>query len=80
MHRREIDAVFSGLNHQTWCVRASWRGMDLTSKLPELMGDVAGYRTSEKVRLDVLNRFGYYSTESNGHLSEYVPWYRKADE
>jgi hypothetical protein len=27
--------------------------------------------------LDVLKRFGYYSTESNGHFSEYVPWYRK---
>ncbi len=26
---------------------------------------------------DVLRRFGAYSTESNGHLSEYLPWYRK---
>jgi len=34
-------------------------------------------RRTEKVRLDVRKRFGYYSTESNGHLSEYVPWYRK---
>ena len=25
----------------------------------------------------MLRRFGYYTTESNGHLSEYVPWYRK---
>ena len=25
----------------------------------------------------MLKRFGYYSTESNGHLSEYLPWYRK---
>jgi alpha-galactosidase len=24
-----------------------------------------------------MRRFGYYSTESNGHFSEYVPWYRK---
>jgi alpha-galactosidase len=32
---------------------------------------------TEKVRIDVLRRFGYYSTESNGHLSEYLPWYRK---
>lgn len=24
-----------------------------------------------------MKRFGYYSTESNGHLSEYVAWYRK---
>ena len=35
------------------------------------------YARTEKVRIDVLRRFGYYSTESNGHLSEYVPWYRK---
>ena len=25
----------------------------------------------------MMKRFGYFSTESNGHLSEYVPWYRK---
>ena len=35
------------------------------------------YAVQEKVRIDVLRRFGYYSTESNGHLSEYLPWYRK---
>ena len=28
----------------------------------------------------MLRRFGYYSTESNGHLSEYVAWYRKRPE
>lgn|GEM_PF-2223713 len=31
----------------------------------------------EKVRIDVLRRFGYFSTESNGHLSGYLPWYCK---
>ena len=77
MHRREVDAIFAGLNHQTWCIKAKWRGQDLADKLPELMCDVQAYRTSEKVRLDILKRFGYYSTESNGHFSEYVPWYRK---
>jgi alpha-galactosidase len=35
------------------------------------------YSKTEKVRIDMLRRFGYYSTESNGHLSEYVAWYRK---
>ncbi|WP_171637768.1 family 4 glycosyl hydrolase [Paenibacillus plantarum] len=34
----------------------------------------------EPCRIDVLRRFGYYSTESNGHLSEYLPWYRKGDQ
>jgi alpha-galactosidase len=28
----------------------------------------------------VLRRFGYYSTESTGHLSEYLMWYRKRAE
>ena len=32
---------------------------------------------TEKCRIDMLRRFGFYSTESNGHLSEYLPWYRK---
>ena len=35
------------------------------------------YSGNERVRIDILRRFGYFSTESNGHLSEYVPWYRK---
>lgn len=77
MHRREVDAVFAGINHQTWCVKATWRGIDLIPKLYELMSAVEEFRETEKVRLDVLKRFGFYSTESNGHLSEYLPWYRK---
>jgi alpha-galactosidase len=43
----------------------------------ELFENHADYPHTEKVRIDVLRRFGYYSTGSNGHLSEYLPWYRK---
>lgn len=46
----------------------------------ELMSAVEDFRRCEKVRLDVLKRFGFYSTESNDHLSEYLPWYRKRPE
>jgi alpha-galactosidase len=77
LHRREVDVVFSGINHQTWCLTAKFRGREFAPMLPALMSDIEGFRKTEKVRLDVLNRFGYYSTESNGHLSEYLPWYRK---
>jgi alpha-galactosidase len=38
------------------------------------------FSQQEKLRIDVLKRFGVYSTESNGHLSEYLPWYRKRPE
>ena len=31
---------------------------------------------NEKVRGEVMRHFGYFMTESTGHLSEYVPWFR----
>jgi alpha-galactosidase len=80
MHRRELDVVFAGINHQTWCVQARYEGQDMIPVIREWMPKVPGFQRTEKVRLDVLARFGYYSTESNGHLSEYVPWYRKRTE
>src|SRR5438034_5896859 len=80
LHRNEVDVVAAGINHQTWCIKVQWRGMDMLSRMLELFEDHPGYPQTEKVRIDVLRRFGYYSTESNGHLSEYLPWYRKRAE
>jgi len=77
LHRRDVDVVAAGINHQTWFVKVRWRGMDMIPRLRELFEMHPEYPQTEKVRIDVLKRFGYYSTESNGHLSEYVPWYRK---
>jgi alpha-galactosidase len=75
--KHDVDVVFAGINHQTWCVKAKWRDIDVIPLLAEMFDAHPTYPTTEKVRIDVLKRFGYYSTESNGHLSEYVPWYRK---
>ncbi len=77
LHRREIDVIAAGINHQTWFIRVQWRGMDMLPRLLEMFEAHPKYPQTEKVRIDVLRRFGYYSTESNGHLSEYLPWYRK---
>ncbi|HEX2621204.1 MAG TPA: alpha-glucosidase/alpha-galactosidase [Phototrophicaceae bacterium] len=74
---KDVDIVCAGINHQTWYIKVQWRGMDMTPHLLEMFEAHPEFRQTEKVRIDVLKRFGYYSTESNGHLSEYVPWYRK---
>ena len=73
----DVDIIAAGINHQTWYVQIKWRGMDMVPKMLELFEAHPTFSETEKVRIDVLRRFGYYSTESNGHLSEYVPWYRK---
>jgi alpha-galactosidase len=81
LHRRDVDIICAGINHQTWYVQVLWRGMDMIPMMLELFENHPVYREQEKVRIDMIRRFGYYTTESNGHVSEYVPWYRKrADE
>ena len=80
LHRKDVDVIAAGINHQTWFIKVQWRGMDMLPRLLELFEQHPTYPTTEKVRIDVLRRFGYYSTESNGHFSEYVPWYRKRPE
>ncbi|MBM3957973.1 MAG: alpha-glucosidase/alpha-galactosidase [Gemmatimonadetes bacterium] len=73
----EVDIVAAGINHQTWYVSVRHRREDLTGRLLEALERDPETSRTERVRIDMLRRFGYFSTESNGHLSEYVPWYRK---
>lgn len=74
---KELDVICAGINHQTWFISVKRHGVELTGKLLAAFEKHPVYSKTEKVRIDILRRFGYYSTESNGHLSEYVPWYRK---
>ncbi len=74
---KDVDIICAGINHQTWYVQVLYDRKDWTDRLLEGFALIPGFNKEEKVRLDILRRFGYYSTESNGHLSEYVPWYRK---
>lgn len=80
LQKEEVDIICAGINHQTWYVKVSHKGVDMTGKLLEAFEKHDEFSKTEKVRIDMLKRFGYYSTESNGHLSEYVPWYRKRPE
>ena len=75
--RHELDVTCAGLNHQTWYLSVKYKGEAMRDRLLEGFENHPVYKNTEKVRIDVLRRFGYYSTESNGHLSEYVSWYRK---
>ena len=75
---RELDYICSGINHQTWYIDVRVNGRKIEKdELVAAFERHPVYSQQEKVRIDVLKRFGVYSTESNGHLSEYLPWYRK---
>lgn len=78
--REELDFICAGINHQTWYLSVKKDGIELRDKILEGFEKHEKYSEEEKVRIDILRRFGYYSTESNGHLSEYLAWYRKRPE
>ncbi|MCX5661503.1 MAG: alpha-galactosidase [Planctomycetota bacterium] len=74
----EVEIICAGINHQTWFTKIIYQGREITGdELLAAFEKHPVYSKTEKCRIDVLRRFGFYSTESNGHLSEYVPWYRK---
>ncbi len=76
----ELDFICAGLNHQTWYISVKHKGKELVHNVLDGFLKHEGFMRTEKVRIDMLKRFGYYSTESNGHLSEYLSWYRRTPE
>lgn len=74
----EIDYVNAGINHMDWFLKLEHNGRDLYPVLKENM-EKPEYYKNEKVRGEVLRQSGYFMTESSGHLSEYLPWFRKND-
>ena len=77
-HKRLVEIICAGINHQTWYTKILYKDREVSAReLLEAFEAHPTYSKTEKVRIDMLRRFGFYTTESNGHVSEYVPWYRK---
>ena len=74
--KKEIDFLCAGINHMGWFLKLSHKGEDLYPRLRERI-ESAAYYANEKVRGEVFRHTGYLMTESTGHLSEYLPWFRK---
>lgn len=74
--KEEINYLAAGINHMAWFLKLEHKGRDLYPILKEKF-EKPEYYINEKVRGEVMRHFGYFMTESTGHLSEYVPWFRK---
>jgi alpha-galactosidase len=75
----EIVFESAGINHMAWFLKLEHQGRDLYPLLRERFEDPAFY-VNEKVRGEMLRQFGTFMTESTGHLSEYLPWFRSSPE
>ena len=72
----EVSFLCAGINHQAWFLEFRRGQEDLYPRIwaalerKEIMGE-------EPVRGELMQNFGYFVTESSGHASEYVPYFRK---
>jgi alpha-galactosidase len=72
----EILCECAGINHQAWALRFEWKGKDAYPLLREAVEQPEIWR-KDIVRIEMFKALGYYVTESSGHNSEYVWWFRK---
>ncbi|MBV9279934.1 MAG: alpha-galactosidase [Chloroflexi bacterium] len=75
---RDLAYLCAGINHNAWflTLRHRFTGEDLYPRLRERAQDPAIFE-QDPVRFDMMLHFGAFVTESSGHFSEYVPYYRK---
>ncbi len=78
--KEEVQFVCAGINHMAWFLSLKDKrdGRDLYPILRERI-EKPEYYVNEKVRGEVMRHFGYFMTESTGHLSEYLPWFRSSE-
>jgi alpha-galactosidase len=74
--KEAIDYVAAGINHMAWFLKLEKDGQDLYPILRANL-EKPEYFVNEKVRGEVARHFGYFMTESSGHLSDYLWWFRK---
>jgi len=75
--KSEISYLCAGINHQAFYLKYNWNGKDAYPMLKKAITESPEILNAEQVRNDMFLHLGYYVTESSGHNSEYVAWYRK---
>jgi alpha-galactosidase len=74
--KEDIDFLCAGINHMAWFLKIEKDGQDLYPPL-KANCEKPEYYINDKVRCETMRHFGYFMTEPTGHLSEYLPWFRK---
>ncbi|MBQ8837627.1 MAG: alpha-glucosidase/alpha-galactosidase [Clostridia bacterium] len=71
-------SLVAGINHQAWLLEIYDKdGNDLYPEIRERAKTINNEKHGDMVRMDFINQFGYYVTESSEHSAEYTMFYIK---
>ena len=72
----ELEWKCAGINHNAWFTVLRHDGADMYPRLRERAREPRIYE-QDPVRFETMLHLGAFVTESSGHFSEYVPYFRK---
>ncbi|PFE01056.1 alpha-glucosidase/alpha-galactosidase [Bacillus cereus] len=77
MDTENVQWKIAGINHMAWLLEVTRDGKDLYPEIKKRAAEKQKEKHDDMVRLELMNRFGYYVTESSEHNAEYHPYFIK---
>ncbi|AIC95855.1 alpha-glucosidase/alpha-galactosidase [Shouchella lehensis] len=78
MDHTGIQEKIAGINHVAWLLEVTKDGVDLYPEIKRRAKEKSKEKHHDMVRFELMQRFGYYVTESSEHNAEYHPYFIKS--
>jgi len=76
----DVTFTCAGINHTSFYTEFKWNGKDAYPLILDKVMNDPEVAMEEQVRNEMYLQLGYYPTESSGHNSEYLAWFRKRED
>ncbi|WP_347551480.1 alpha-glucosidase/alpha-galactosidase [Pseudalkalibacillus hwajinpoensis] len=77
MDSNNVQWKVAGINHLAWLLEITRDGKDLYPEIKKRAIEKQKEKHDDMVRFELMQRFGYYVTESSEHNAEYHPYFIK---
>lgn len=72
-----VEYKIAGINHMAWLLEIKRNGVDLYPEIKRRAREKQKHKHDDMVRFEIMDKFGYYVTESSEHNAEYHPYFIK---
>ncbi|WP_067844093.1 alpha-glucosidase/alpha-galactosidase [Amphibacillus sediminis] len=77
MPKDNVQWKIAGINHMAWLLEITRNGEDLYPEIKKRAKEKQKKKHHDMVRFELMDKFGYYVTESSEHNAEYHPYFIK---
>jgi alpha-galactosidase len=74
-----VQSKIAGINHMAWLLEVTCDGKDLYPEIKKRAKEKQKTKHDDMVRFELMDKFGYYVTESSEHNAEYHPYFIKSN-